>query len=104
MTDGKQQDHQNTAGNLLLNRNDGQNRRNKAEGAGAGKRAVGCAQTQCAQKALEFQAVEKIAAHGASFDSEHTETDPNQHKPHQDLPVIAHIAQYAAQNRTEQRQ
>jgi hypothetical protein len=38
------------SGNLLLNRNDGQNRCDKAEGTGAGKCAVGSTQSQCAQK------------------------------------------------------
>ena len=45
--------------------------------------------------------MEKTAAQGASFDPEHAETDPDQHQTHQDLPVIAHIAQHAAQNRTD---
>ena len=101
MPNGKQQGHQNTAGNLLLNRNDGQNRCDKTEGAGTGKRTVRHAQTQRSQKPLKFQAVEKAAAQGASFDSKHAEADPDQHQAYQNLPVIAYIAQHAAQNRTD---
>ena len=101
MAQGEEQDQQNPGQDLLLNRDDRQDRGDEAEGAGAGEDPVGQPQEESAAKALDVQPVQPAAGEVALLHPQHPQGDPDQDQTDNDLPVASHIPEHPSQKRAD---